>query len=338
MALAENVRKMVLAYKRGDVRSFQAAVKEVIHEERQKRHHTVADDLERILSNGTSPNRPNQLIPLFPELDVPRDKERGAVLIESRQAAKSKTDLVLPQYATHDVDRIVAENKAVATISSYGLRPSRKILFCGPPGCGKTLSAEVIAKELYLPFFVVRFDAVISSYLGETAANLRKVFEFAGSRPMVLLFDEFDAIGKERGDSDEHGELKRVVNAFLQMLDSFDGESLVIAATNHEQLLDTALWRRFDEVVVFPLPTQAQIVELLTRYLRQIGVQEGINLKLIARRVSMASHADIERLATDAIKTTILNGESKISMQSLDDAVRKLNGRADLSSSKRKKP
>jgi hypothetical protein len=118
MALAENVRKMVLAYKRGDVRSFQAAVKEVIHEERQKRHHTVADDLERILSNGTSPNRPNQLIPLFPELDVPRDKERGAVLIESRQAAKSKTDLVLPQYATHDVDRIVAENKAVATISS----------------------------------------------------------------------------------------------------------------------------------------------------------------------------------------------------------------------------
>ena len=119
-------------------------------------------------------------------------------------------------------------------LKTYGLRPSDRILFCGPPGCGKTLTAEVIASELGRPFAVVRTDSVVSSFLGETAANLRKVFDFAAATPSVMLFDEFDALGKEREDASEHGELRRVVNAVLQMLDAYDGRSLILAATNHE--------------------------------------------------------------------------------------------------------
>ena len=131
------------------------------------------------------------------------------------------------------------------------------------PGCGRTVSAEAIAAELYLPLALVRFDAVVSSYLGETAANLRKVFDFARSRPMVVLFDEFDAIGKDRASLEEHGEIKRVVNSFLQILDGFRSDTVAIAATNHQGLLDPALWRRFDEIVFFDMPCAAAIEDLL---------------------------------------------------------------------------
>jgi len=151
----------------------------------------------------------------------------------------------------------------------HGFQPATKLLFCGPPGCGKTLCAEIIASELGLPLLYTRFDAIVSSYLGETAANLRKVFEYASSSRWVVLFDEFDAIGKARDDAAEHGELKRVINSFLQLLDGFTAPSILIAATNHEQLLDPALWRRFDEILVFPRPSVHEIRSLLGMKLKK---------------------------------------------------------------------
>ena len=166
---------------------------------------------------------------------------------------------------------LVEQYRRQDLLRSYGLKPSSKILFCGPPGCGKTVAAEAVAKALYLPLFLVRFDAVVSSFLGETAANLRKLFDFSISQPMVLLFDEFDAIGKHRMADDEHGEIKRVINSFLQMLDGYRGDALIIAATNHQGLLDPALWRRFDEVVLFDFPKPKDIECLIEINLRQFG-------------------------------------------------------------------
>jgi SpoVK/Ycf46/Vps4 family AAA+-type ATPase len=182
------------------------------------------------------------------------------------------------------------------------------------------MAAEALAKELYLPLVLVRFDAVISSYLGETAANLRRVFDFANSRPMVILFDEFDAIGKKRDDVEEHGELKRVVNAFLQMLDSFRGPAITIAATNHEKLLDSALWRRFDEVVMFQPPNEPEIAELLERYLRQIGT-EGVDLAASASTLLGSSHADVKRVAEDAIKFCLLSDSRRVNEGLLNRAI-----------------
>ena len=127
----------------------------------------------------------------------------------------------------------------------------RRVLMFGPPGSGKTSAAEGLAAELGIPLVVVRLDSLISSYLGETASNLRRVVDYAARAPFVVLFDEFDAIGRNRDDPQEHGELKRVVNAFLQMIEAYSGTSLLLAATNHEQLLDPALWRRFDDVIEF---------------------------------------------------------------------------------------
>jgi SpoVK/Ycf46/Vps4 family AAA+-type ATPase len=205
------------------------------------------------------------------------------------------------------------------------------VLFCGPPGCGKSVAAEALAKELYLPLATVRFDAVVSSYLGETATNLRKVFDYARSYPMVLLFDEFDAIGKLRTAEDEHGELKRVVNSFLQLLDGFRSDTLTVAATNHQGLLDPALWRRFDVVVRFPLPERGEIEELLARHFRQLTVSRAVRLPEVARAVAGASHADVERLAVEAVKLAILAGREQVEPEMLQAAVAGYLARAEIS-------
>ncbi len=314
---------MVVAFKKGDGAAFQTAVQEYIAEERRRNHPVVARDLERVLQNGhsyvmtaLSAHEPVSILGEFP-----RDKERGTPLVEIREDERSLEELVLREDTREILDRIVTENRRNELLHSHGLRAAGKVLFCGPPGCGKTVVAGAIAKALYVPLVLVRFDAVVSSYLGDTAANLRKVFDFARSRPMVLFFDEFDAIGKRRTDEDDHGELKRVVNSFLQMLDGFRGESLIVAATNHEQILDPALWRRFDEIVQFPRPNSDQIETLLVRSLRQVGVSPAVGLKEQARRLVGMSFADVERVAVDAIKQVVLVGTNEIDRGTFEESV-----------------
>jgi SpoVK/Ycf46/Vps4 family AAA+-type ATPase len=324
------IRKLLLAHAKGDGQSFKDAAAQIISEERRKKHHTLADDLERILGNGMAQSRVETLTFLRPfGADLPRDKERGALLLEQYDPASSVSEMILDSATRSALERIVQEQRRLELLASYGLKPLRKILFCGPPGCGKTMAAEALAKELYLPLVLVRFDAVISSYLGETAANLRKVFDFAASRPMVILFDEFDAIGKKRDDVEEHGELKRVVNAFLQMLDGFAGEAITIAATNHEQLLDPALWRRFDEVVLFRPPNAVEIREMLERYLRQIGTV-GLDWTDSCEALVGSSHADVKRVAEDAIKFALLTDSDRVSPELLAKAIQKQRDRIEL--------
>src|SRR6266699_671591 len=259
MTTGDLIRRMVIAFGKGDYSAFRDAVLDLIAEERRKNHNVYARELERLLSNAEPPATLNQVESLtllgVRNGDLPRDKDKDAVLVDIVDPQRALDDLVLLGSVRRVLDRIVEESRRGELIRSHGLTPIKKILFCGPPGCGKTVAAEAVAAALYLPLVVVRFYAVVSSYLGGTAANLRKVFDFVRSRAMVVLFDEFDAIGKRRTDDAEHGELKRVVNSFLQMLDRFRGDAVLIAATNHQGLLDSAIWRRFDEVLLFPLPT-----------------------------------------------------------------------------------
>lgn len=259
--------------------------------------------------------------------DIPKDHERGAALVEVIEPNRSLDDLVLAPDTRQILDRILTENRRADLLYSHGLRPANKIIFCGPPGCGKTVAAEAIAQGLYLPLVLVRFDAVVSSYLGETAANLRKVFDFATTRPMVMLFDEFDAIGKSRTAEEEHGELKRVVNSFLQMLDGYKGEAVMIAATNHQGLLDVALWRRFDEAVYFNKPDHRSIQELLIRSLRQTGISAAIRVESKAKALAGMSHADVERIAKDAVKQTIIEGRVEVQPDILEQAISRQRGR-----------
>ena len=251
---------------------------------------------------------------------VPTDKERGLPLLDIRQPQRSLEELVLSKSGQSAMEELLEEHRRQDVLRSYGLHAASKILFFGPPGCGKTMAAEIIACELDMPLAIVRLDALVSSYLGETAANLRKVFDFISQYPLVALFDEFDALGKERSDNSEHGELRRVVNAVLQMMDAYRGKSLLIAATNHEQILDSAIWRRFDDTLEFPLPHSELLPQVLQLKLRGVRRQFETDAPELINLFKGLSPADIERIVRRAIKHMILRNQEFLSVKDLSQS------------------
>lgn len=305
MASGKLLRQLIRSGTHGDTESFRAATEAVIQEERDKNHHLLANDLERLLYG-------DWVKPLVGASGLaarlPASQDGGLPLLEERPVVREEKDLILAPETQAVVDRILLEHNRADVLRSYGLQPAQKLLFCGPPGCGKTVTAEVLANELSLPLVLIRLDSVISSFLGETAANLRKVFDFIAGVPTVAVFDEFDALAKDRGDSADHGELKRAVNAVLQMMDAYRGRSILVATTNYETLLDQAIWRRFDETVRFELPDADQTQRLLE--LKLSGVRRNFDTDDAAIVASFAglSHADIERVLRRAVKDMVLDG------------------------------
>ena len=303
MASGDLLKRLFSSYRRGDSKEFYNAALELIAEEEQRNHHVLARDLQKILENGNG--RQTSSVRRFDLEQIPQDRERGTTLLEIRSPQRFLNELIISPVLHEQIDVILNEYRALQILQANNLRASQKLLLAGPPGCGKTLCAEVIASELGLPLIYTRFDAVISSYLGETAANLRKVFEYAQRGTWVVFFDEFDAIGKSREDVEDHGELKRVVNTFLQLLDNFESDSIFIAATNHERLLDRALWRRFDDILFFDKPTADQIRKLIDIKLSSVRHRD-LNIGLFVDRMVGWSHADVERVCFEAIKIGLL--------------------------------
>ncbi len=320
MANGKLLRQLIKAGLQGDHESFRAASTEVISEERSKKHHLLANDLERLLYaeyGGPSPGaRKLQLATV-----VPTSKDNGLALIEERPAIRDQKDIVLSDTTGSALDEILQEHNRADVLRSYGLQPARKLLFFGPPGCGKSLAAEVIASSLSLPLVLVRLDSLISSFLGETASNLRKVFDYFAQYPVVGLFDEFDALTKDRGDSADHGELKRSVNAVLQMMDGYRGPSILIATTNYESLLDKAVWRRFDEAIKFEMPNVEQIKRLLAMKLSGVRRNFEPSDTSIATLFKGMAHADIERVLRRAVKDMVLTGREFLEKAHLDAAL-----------------
>jgi SpoVK/Ycf46/Vps4 family AAA+-type ATPase len=319
MPSAKNLRQMFKSVASGDQESYRRVAEEIIQEERAKQHHLLANDLERILYGR--PKEASNLMPM--KKNVPTDPERGVPLISLLEPARKLDDIVLSEENRSVLEEILLEHHRSELIRTYGLQPSGKLLFYGPPGCGKTLTAEILAYELELPLAILRIDSVVSSFLGQTAANLRQVFDFIQSEQVVVLFDEFDALGRERSDPTEHGEIKRVVNAFVQLIDNYSGTSILVAATNHEMQLDHAVWRRFEEVLEFDLPNIEQIRKLLELKLR--GVRRDFEISELEAVSSFKgmSYADIERVARRAIKEMILQGNEFLEIRHLESAQRR---------------
>lgn len=322
MASGQLLRQLIRSGTLGDEAGFQAATEAVIKEEREKNHHLLANDLERLLYGERSALQ--NKVRKFHDLPVlPVNKDNGLALLEERVVIRQEKDIILSKSTQTILSEIIHEHNHTDVLRSYGLQPAQKLLFCGPSGCGKTLTAEVIAHSLSLPLVIVRLDSVISSFLGETAANLRKVFDYVSQNPVVALFDEFDALAKDRGDSADHGELKRSVNAVLQMLDSYCGESLIIATTNYETLLDQAIWRRFDETLCFELPDLEQIKRLLALKLSGIRRDFDTNDNEIINLFKGMSHADVERVLRRAVKQMILSGCEFLQCLHIEEALRR---------------
>ncbi len=308
MARADQLKQLFRAYRDSDRESFLEVARSITDEERKKHHPALANELDRILNNGVVAAAPTLRGTFQPP---PRDHEKKAPLLEIKHPDRYLQELVLHPGPTEILLKVMREFRQWDILEANGLKPSHKLLFCGPPGCGKTATAEVIATELGLPLVYVRFDSVVSSLLGETASNLRKVFEYIHEDTWVVLFDEFDAIGRSRDDATEHGEIKRVVNSFLQMLDNFHGRSLLVAATNFEQVLDPALWRRFDEVVRFERPTEGQIKKLINKRLNPVR-NPKVSTKPYLAQLDGSTFGDIERIAMDVLKSCALDGRTRL--------------------------
>ena len=317
MARADLLKQLFRAYRDSDRESFMDVARSIADEERKKHHPALATELLRILNNGVVAATPSLRGTFQPP---PRDHEKRAALLEIKYPDRYLGEMVLHAGTNDILLKVMREFSQWDILEANGLRPSHKLLFCGPPGCGKTATAEVIAAELGLPLVYVRFDSVVSSLLGETASNLRKMFEYIHEDTWVVLFDEFDAIGRSRDDATEHGEIKRVVNAFLQMLDNFQGRSLLIAATNFEQALDPALWRRFDEVVRFERPTVGQIEEVMKKRLNPVR-NSRVSTKQFGPQLEGSTFADIERITTDVLKSCALDGRARLQAADIEKAM-----------------
>ncbi|PZM86030.1 MAG: ATP-binding protein [Candidatus Melainabacteria bacterium] len=295
MATGDQLKKLLAAYRDRDDSLFFRVAQGIISDETAANHHALARDLKKALGDQ---RRAGELVLL------PRDKG-GVSLLNLAQSDVSAERLVFSKSTADKIGRVLEEHKAAATLAAFGYFPKKKLLFWGPPGCGKTMTAYYLAHELGLQIGTVRLSSLISSYLGDTAQHLDAVFETANNTPMVLLLDEVDALGKSRDDPNDVGELKRVVNTLLQAMDRFTcKQSIVIAASNHEYMLDPALWRRFDDVVEFPLPAQFEIRTDLERLLN--GVKLEGELSDAVELLDGFSFADIERIAIEAVKTMIL--------------------------------
>lgn len=320
MARGDLLKKLFLSYLKRNDDSFRSAALEIIAEEQKKNHLLLANELQRILSNGS---RNPMLTEIYQDLStLPKDRERQAILVEVRKPDRYLPDIILSENKFKDIQGILEEFRKGEILHSHGVKPRTKLLLCGPPGCGKTLLAEVIATELSLPMLYTRFDTIVSSYLGETSANLRKVFDYASRGTWVLFFDEFDAIGKSRDDLTEHGELKRVINSFLQLLDGFHSDSLVIAATNHEYLLDVALWRRFDEILYMERPSIPDIKLLISRKLGSIP-HPRLKPDSFVQKLKGLSHAEIERICYDAIRFSVLRDLPEITPELFQECIQR---------------
>ncbi len=319
MARADLLKRLFESYQNRDDKGFRATADEMIAEERKKQHPVLANELQRVLANGSK--KMDQVNGLSPSFDpVPMDSERRTPLLTIRTPDRYFDDLIFRPDVRRTLDRIITEVRGWEILEANGLSPMRRLLFCGPSGCGKTAAAEAMSAELGLPMLYVRFDSVVSSLLGETAANLRKVFDYASRGQWVVFFDEFDAIGRSRDDATEHGEIKRVVNSFLQLLDGFEAHSILIAATNFEQVLDPAIWRRFDDVLRFDLPTIEFLDAVVRLRLRPIQAQEG-QIQALVNALTGATFADAERACFDARKRCALDGVTSLRQDDVESAI-----------------
>jgi SpoVK/Ycf46/Vps4 family AAA+-type ATPase len=298
MSRADLVVQLAEAGAQNDHVKLERTVAALVAEARAKRHDTLADRLAKALGSVAPPSRQ---APRSVSGSVLPEKVRD-LLIE-RPARRGLDDLTLPADIETQVRDLIDEQHRADVLRSNSLDPRHRVMLAGPPGNGKTTLAEAIAFSLGVPFLTIRYDAVIDSYLGETAARLRRVFDYARATPCVLFLDEFDALGKERGDVHETGEIKRVVSSLLLQMDDLPSYTVIVCASNHPELLDRAVWRRFQLRLELPMPTRADF----RRWLDQVGADRkalGFDPAVLARDLEGGSFAEAEEfLLAHQLKT-----------------------------------
>lgn len=304
MARSDLLLSLVKAGATGNRNAFARAVEAVIADERAKSHEVLAERLDvELRRQHTAPGSSN----------VPSLYNRGQVdhvsatsLLREETARRGLTDLFLPDAAAVALRELVEEQQRADVLRSHDLEPRHRVLLSGPPGNGKTSIAEGLAYDLMVPLLTVRYDALIGSYLGETATRLRRLFEHASTRACVLFFDEFDTLGKERGDTQDSGEIKRVVSSLLLQMDDLPSYVVVVTATNHAELLDRAVWRRFQLRLQIPQPSRSQICNFISKWEARLGQSFGYAARTLAEKLGATSYAEAEEFLLDLARRQAL--------------------------------
>lgn len=300
MARADLLLKLVEGGARGDSALFQTSLEALVAEERAKQHHILADRLAAHLVVGSSTPAKAPLAPM-------RRNGTPSDLVHELTPLRSLDDLVLSQETVKACRGLIEEYSRSELLRAHNLEPRHRILLTGPPGNGKTSLAEALATEMALPLLSVRYEAVITSYLGETALRLAQLFDHVRTRRCVLFFDEFDVVGKERGDVHETGEIKRVVSSLLVQIDRLPSHVVVITATNHPELLDRAVWRRFQMRLELALPSPALARDWFRRFETRLGSSMGHRPETLARRLKGLSYSELEQFGLDVQRQYVLN-------------------------------
>lgn len=308
MASADQIKALLKSHLERDDQQFFSVAMQVAAHEAKLGHGQFAVELRDMIDAAKA-----RLVPGESGKLVPFAKPRGELsnLLSVTYPTNRLPDMVLDDKTLAQLRQVIKEQRQFARIREYGLAPRRKLLLVGPPGTGKTMTASVLAGELGVPLFLVRLDSLITKFMGETAAKLRQVFDSINNMRGVYFFDEFDAIGSHRGLANDVGEIRRVLNSFLQMIEHDQSNSLIVAATNHPEILDYALFRRFDDVIEYKIPTPSQIVGLIRSRLGCF-LPKRLAVKAIAARADGLSYAEIGRALDGAIKEAIMHDQGSI--------------------------
>ncbi|HBP1855007.1 ATP-binding protein [Pseudomonas aeruginosa] len=312
MAQADTLVALVKAASSGDQPSFRKSTEALIQEERGKGHRILAERLEKALRASSY-----QATLFQSSMPTARHTQAGGVaakdLVAELTPERSMESLVLADSIREQLREVVEEQHRTELLHAHGLSPRHRVLLAGPPGNGKTSVAEALAFELMVPLIVVRYESLIGSYLGETSVRLKALLDYARTRRCVLFFDEFETLGKERGDTHETGEIKRVVSSLLLQLDDLPDYVVVVAASNHPELLDRAVWRRFQVRLELPLPTRAQLTAFVASISERSKVNFGLAAETVAKRLLGLSFSEVEEFCLGVVRRAVLD-------QKVDDA------------------
>lgn len=297
MARSDLLISLAKAGTTGDQVSFRKTLEAVVAEERAKKHDVLANQLDSVLhQNGTY------------RMAESRNGSLSAIhdLCVELSPQRSLSDLFLPDTVLSVCQELIDEHSRREVLRSHNLTPRHRVMLVGPPGNGKTSLAEALAHSLMVPLIVARYDGLIGSYLGETTLRLRKLFDFVRSRACVLFFDEFDTLGKERGDIHETGEIKRVVSSLLLQIDDLPSHVVIVTATNHPELLDRAVWRRFQLRLNLQIPTKAQTEKFLKAAELRMRLDFGVSVRTVADRLAGLSFSELEEFTADIARRYVL--------------------------------
>ena len=318
MATADQIKALIQSHTEGDdARFFAVAMQMAAHAARQGKSR-FAEELRRLVdrakSNRAGLRSRNKPVPMV----QPRGELSG--LLSAGYPSTRLPDMVLSEPIREKLERVVLEHRQQERLRAYGLAPRRKLLLIGPPGTGKTMSVAALAGELHFPLFTILLHGLMTKFMGETAAKLRLIFDAISETRAVYLFDEFDAVGGDRAAENDVGEIRRVLNSFLQFLEQDDSGSPIVAATNYPQLLDPALWRRFDDVIRFELPSPDLAVETMKNRLARFDMKR-VRWEELATECQDLSYADIVRACEHAAKLAVLDERTHIDPQELGSAL-----------------